>query len=200
MTDQGKPPKSAEEIRSRLESISETANAVHEKGVIDSRTQAERQIVVALFYDHQLSRKFQTELQRNGLFSESAVSGGKLVITVNFPDVKQASKISVDFRREHPDRRPSRRGARFDFLLLGIVLGLVVGIIFATGASNIDAAIGFGSSMVGLGAAVGNLLDRIRNSRNRNGKFAFGLWEFLVAMVTFGIFVFALDCFISLTY
>ena len=198
MTEQGKPPKSADEIRSRLKTICETANVVHEKGVIDSRTQAERQVVVASFYDHQLARDLQTELHRNGLFSESVTSGEKLVVTVDFPDVEVASKLSVDFRHQHPDRRPSRRAARFDFLIFGIAMGLVVGLVFATGASNRNAAIGFVSSMFGLGAAAGNLLDRNRNSRIRNGKFAFGLWEFLVAVGILGIGIFAIQCFSSL--
>ena len=101
MSNQGKPPKTSNAIRSKLASISKTAEVVRHSGPINAKNQLDRQIIVASFFDHQLGRKFQRELTRCGHFSKSLISERKLVITVDSQDSQSASALSEKFRAQH---------------------------------------------------------------------------------------------------
>ena len=189
MKDQGKPPKSANAIRAQLKSIKQTANVVRQKGPVDEETQTGRQVTVASFFDHKLGRRFQKELSSSGLFSDSAVRGRKLEITVDYSDVKVASQASEKFRAQFPDRQHVKHSARYDCLIFGSLIGLVVGMVFGFGTKDEIGAIAFAITVTGIFAAIGHLLDRAKMSAIQNHKL--GLWEFLVFVALIGMFVIA---------
>ena len=173
------PPKSAEEIKSKLQSISKTADNENLKGPYNEETNADRQICVASFFDHKLGREFQALLTRHRLFSYAKVQNRKLAISVDFPDSKLASSLSKEFRSQHPDRRSVNDAARYDFMIFGGITAVTISIMFLK-ASDVWDLITFSIAMTGLGISAGHLLDRLRTSFGQRGRAAFGLWEFLV--------------------
>jgi len=184
MEHQGKPPKSRESIRSALQSISDTAEAVQHAGPNHERTQAERKIVVASFFNHQLGREFQKELSRRELFSSSVVRDRKLVISVDYDDAQLASSLSEQFRSQHPDRRNPLDSSRYDCLFFGVAVGLAIAMLFIVGAKNQTAGIAFGLAVVGFFAAIGNFLDRAMNIRT-----GFSLWDLFLVVAIIGMAV-----------
>ena len=189
MNDRGKPPKSAEEIQSQLDSIRQTANVACQKGPINEHNQDGRQIVVASFFDRELGRKFQSELSRRGLFSNSTIENRKMVISVDFPDAKVAGQVSKKFRAQFPDCRRPGDASRYDLMIFGSLIGLVTGMTFAIGADYNADTIAFVIATFGIGTATGHLADRVFVTSPRN---RFGLWEFLVAVGILGMAVIAM--------
>ena len=189
MTEHGRPPKSIDSIRSRLEKISKTMTGERIN---------DRQVVVASFQDHQIGKMFRDELKRRGLFPESAVKQRRLVVSVDHRDMGIASPIARTFREKYPDRRPARDSARFDGLVFGSVIGLTVGLIFIIEAPNDANAREFAIAMLGCGMAAGHLLDRYRVATARGNKVRFGVWEFLIVVAMLAISIVALRDFAAL--
>ena len=189
MKDEGKPPKSANAIRAQLESIKQTANVVRKKGPVNEDTRTESRVIVASFFNHQLGRKFQSELSRRGLFSGSSFRNRKLEISVDYSDVKIASMASEEFRAQFPDHRHTGDSSRFDCLIFGGLIGMAIAMVFATGADDKAGAASFAITITGICAAIGHLLDRSMMSAIQKRKL--GLWEFLVAVGILAMIVIA---------
>ena len=181
MKHKGKPPKSSGQIRTKLESISETAGVVRPSGPANDGAQGSRQFVVASFFDHQLGRQFQRELTRSELFSESVVSARKLVISVDYADVQIASAISEKFRNKYPDRQDQLASNRYDYMIFGIVVGVSISMIFIAGAKDPMANAAFCLASSGFFGASGHLVDRVANP-----KTALGLWDLFVLVAIIG--------------
>jgi len=189
MNDQGKPPKSADAIRSQLESIRRTAGVVRQQGPINEQNQDSREIVVASFYDHHLGRKFQNELRSRGLFSSASIENRKLVISVDYPDAKIAGEVSTKFRALNPDRRHAVDSSRYDWMIFGGLIGLAIGIVFAIDADNRAYAVAFVLAVTGICSAAGHLVDRTNLAEAKKRRL--GLWEFLVFVGILGMVVIA---------
>ena len=180
MNDGGKPPKTGSQLRSKLESISKTAQVVRHSGAISEQT--DRQVIVASFFDHQLGKKFQSELIRREFNAKSMVKERKFVVTVEYVDVQDASAISEEFRNNNPDRRIAPEAARYDYLILGTAIGLASAMMFIVGARDQTEAIAFGIAATGFFTASGHFLDRLFGVRAK-----LGVWDFLVLIAVFGM-------------
>lgn len=186
----GKPPKSVDEIRSKLGTIqSETSESP--QGPAAGGVAADTRIVIESFHNHEIAREFRDKLSRAGVGSWTERRARKLCILIDYEDRRIATPILDMHHRERPDQIPRSLRREFDFLIFCGAIGATIGGLFvfnvATEPIVLSAPIAFGL----VGAILGHLVDRVGQQLRETGRFRFGMREFLIVstLPALGVFI-----------
>jgi len=175
-----KPPKSAGQIRSSLESIHKTAEVKTESGPLNAGFGADYQITIGSFLDRDVALDFQQKLSQEGIFSKLDSARQESRVAVDDEDRHRANELFQLHRRLHPNLRPKGNSRRFDFLIFGIGIALTVSFILVVEQWDHPLALTIPLTFGAIGASLGHVIDRVRMRYQRTGRLGVGVWEFLV--------------------
>jgi len=184
----GKPPKSAGEIRDKLDSLHQHRGEAPAAGPQLAGMQADDQLVIASFYNREVARGYMERLAAAGIFTAKLRTGFRQdKVLVDCGDRQRAAELLEIHLAGTPDRMTARYRRSVDFLLLGAVLGATIGSIgiasesmkghtLATGRGLLTT---FGFMVYGgmLGLFLGNVDDKSRAA----GRFQFSLRDLFLA-------------------
>ena len=102
-THEGKPPKSADAIRSKLELLKNSSSSEQlEKGPAGEGFKANDQLSIGSYYNPSLARELQRRLRDAGIYSDSKTHRRQTLITVDHSDSQKGVAIAEDLRRRFP--------------------------------------------------------------------------------------------------
>lgn len=188
---EGKPPKTAESIRASLQSIHHTAEVDSRAGPYIDGLSSDYPIAVATFYDPVLARSVQQLLSQSGIFSNVVRRGTGASVFVDNEDHVRAAQLLSKYSERFPNRIPKKESRRFDLLIFGVAIGFALGGVIVSGVSNLPEAAAILLTFTGIGATTGHLLDRLRMSYLRTGRFRVGVLELLLLMSIIGLAIMA---------
>ena len=175
-----KPPKSADQIRSSLESIHKTAEVEQEPGPLRDGFGSDFQITSGSFLDPMVARDFQEKLSQSGIYSKLVSGQRETRIMVDDEDRHRANEIFQSHRRRNPNRRPKGVSNRFDFLVFGIAVSLTLSFILVADELDHYLALTIPLTFGVIGASLGHVMDRLRMRYRQTGRLEIGVWEYLV--------------------
>jgi hypothetical protein len=190
----GKPPKSAGQIRNKLDSLHQHRGKAPAAGPQSAGMQADDQLVIASFYNREVARGYMERLAAAGILTAKLRTGFRQdQVLVDCGDRHRAAELLEIHLAGTPDRMTARYRRSVDFLLLGAALGATLGSIgiasesmrghtLATGRGLLTT---FGLMVYGglLGLFLGNVDDKSRGA----GRFQFSLRDLFLATTLFAL-------------
>lgn len=182
------PPKSADRIRSRLDSVQRDVGKKHTPGPLRDGLAPDARVVIASFFTAEAGRRYQQVLLQAGIMSQGTFHRRGAEISVDNSDCERAAELLKQHQLQFPDR-PSRDYRRdFDFTIFGTVMGATFGAILLVGEFHGPREVTALVIFTLFGALTGSFLDRPRNRYRRTGQLQFGIGDMLVLTAIIALF------------
>jgi hypothetical protein len=182
------PPKSADKLRSALESIHAQVPSAAAPGPLIDGLKPEDRLVIASFYDRDVRKRYQELLIAHSIGSSFERRDGRDQVVVDASDREQAARLRDEHLLAYPDRVQARGRRVIDFVLLGGVLGATVSAAFVAERSFARSQARWGMIVLSVsafalyGAIVGGLLAALKERFTNQGRLQFTILDlFLLA-------------------
>lgn len=178
---EGKPPRSADEIRVHLGKI-RSALPEPKRGPMQQGLPEDVPLVVAAFFDRRVAVRFQERLLRNGIHSTLAHTAEQWQVAVDASDRPQATELLALHLQTDPDHVPRSPIRSFDYTLFGACIGGTVAVCIAGGDLHHLKTYIVVVALAICGGLVGSFVDRAGTSLRRSGRLQFTLLDALAAI------------------
>ena len=181
----GKPPKSADAIRAKLELLKASSDQrLKQMPAIGEGFQSEHPLLIGTFHDRSLAIQLQRRLREDDIYSDLKKHRRQTMVTIDYSDSEKAVPIAEDFRRTYPDSVPLNSNRRIDGLFFGSAIGLTAGGCLAATFMTAE-GIGLSLTFLAIGGLLGHSIDRKRTRKMAEGTFS--MWDFLVFVAAIGL-------------